>query len=140
MWIACKLNHIRLLHVQANENDSTPWLTTRRRICPICKGDVVRSLTRASPKSHEENPTELDEDEIQDQAASRTNMSPSAALPVPYPQHPDADLERADNYASSYSEPNSPSSSWLSRNVSRGLDYFGVQHHDRDQPPLDRNR
>lgn len=27
----------------------TPWLTTRRRTCPICKGDVVRSMSQQDP-------------------------------------------------------------------------------------------
>ncbi|KAI9808775.1 MAG: hypothetical protein M1825_003928 [Sarcosagium campestre] len=73
----------------------TPWLTTRRRTCPICKGDVVRSL--ASPATHHaarfrDDPTvtstnregiQGEEEDVQSRAAQTLNESPSAAMPIP---------------------------------------------------------
>ncbi|MCJ1287322.1 hypothetical protein MMC26_006670 [Xylographa opegraphella] len=81
----------------------TPWLTTRRRTCPICKGDVVRSLASSSspstpsPTTPSHPTAPLSPSSIQAQAAESTNESPSSAIPIPLPRSADdsaLDLER----------------------------------------------
>ena len=57
-------------HHRANSTSSTPWLTTRRRTCPICKGDVVRSLARGSPSSPRYEPYHDDSDDEAEEGSS----------------------------------------------------------------------
>lgn len=67
----------------------TPWLVTRRRTCPICKGDVVRSLSQAyhdQVNSSPPGPRLADDGEVVDplqiQAAETRNDSASASRPL----------------------------------------------------------
>ncbi|POS82957.1 hypothetical protein EPUL_006244, partial [Erysiphe pulchra] len=58
----------------------TPWLTTRRRTCPMCKGDVVRSLARASRYDTFKDDSNTDEEHDYDHRSQRMTHTPSSAV------------------------------------------------------------
>jgi hypothetical protein len=84
----------------------TPWLVTRRRTCPICKGDVVRSMNRQRASGladDDEDDTDHEDgilqgtstgDDMQSRVAQSVNLEPSAAIPIPTVSRDDEDIER----------------------------------------------
>ncbi|KAI0172395.1 hypothetical protein GGR52DRAFT_590896 [Hypoxylon sp. FL1284] len=68
----------------------TPWLITRRRTCPICKGDVVRSLARGMPSSPRYEPYQDDSDDDELVAQASSSSSPDD----PIARGDDSDIEQ----------------------------------------------
>ncbi|KAL1999692.1 hypothetical protein VTN02DRAFT_4153 [Thermoascus thermophilus] len=90
----------------------TPWLTTRRRTCPICKGDVVRSMAHyTAAERHEQNGQTADD--TPSRALESRHGSREAGVPISGSSEDDvSDLERGDGSAVPLLNERMPQSSW----------------------------
>ena len=134
MYVSC----YRLIKLVLTFLNSTPWLTTRRRTCPICKGDVVRSMAQIGHANPTNDDIEDTSDDVQDAVVETRNDSPSAAIPIPRGDDTDSDLERGED-GEPYS-PTQPSSRRGWRNLANiSLSALSGETVWR-QTPVDRNR
>ncbi|KAJ5174767.1 uncharacterized protein N7482_000644 [Penicillium canariense] len=85
----------------------TPWLTTRRRTCPICKGDVVRSMAHCQPGDAREHSPDLQPQE----AYHRSDTSSVPVLIAGVDDDDTSDTEQSVGLVSTHSS-SAPQSSW----------------------------
>ncbi|RMZ92224.1 hypothetical protein DV736_g532, partial [Chaetothyriales sp. CBS 134916] len=126
----------------------TPWLVNRRRTCPICKRDVVRSMNRSGPPPHNTD-QRLDRDHttdhVQVHGALTSDDDPSSVLPIPSrdDETDDDDIERGEDVTIPLlggQSPDQQQSPWRNA-VTRTFNRLGRDHTQRQTPHgIDRSR